>query len=127
MIEMTIPLAPVAKGRARITRTGHAFTPTKTANAESFIRLFLSQAIKMVPFPQGTPLVLCATFYRPRPKSLKKSVYYPVARPDADNYLKLLLDAGNGLLWHDDSSLVTILVKKRFGEPCIHLRLKESP
>ena len=126
MIELSIPLAPVAKGRARVTKSGIAYTPQKTANAENFIRLFVSQEIKAIPFPQGTPLVLCATFYRLRPKSAKKNITFPTSRPDTDNYLKLLCDSCNGILWHDDSQLVTILARKRFGEPHIAIRLKEA-
>jgi Holliday junction resolvase RusA-like endonuclease len=41
-------------------------------------------------------------------------------KSDVDNYCKLLLDAGNETLWHDDSQIVSLYVKKYFcndGEP----------
>lgn len=33
-------------------------------------------------------------------------------KPDLDNLIKFVLDAGNGLLWHDDSAIHTIQAKK---------------
>lgn len=35
-------------------------------------------------------------------------------KPDIDNIAKAALDALNGLAWHDDSQVVSLLVRKRY-------------
>lgn len=39
----------------------------------------------------------------------------PVSRPDADNYLKCVLDAMNGVVYKDDSQVVNMSVQKRYS------------
>ena len=38
---------------------------------------------------------------------------WKATRPDADNVVKAVLDAGNGLLWKDDGAAVEVVVRKR--------------
>lgn len=38
-------------------------------------------------------------------------------RPDIDNLAKLVLDAGNGVLWEDDSQVCHLDVRKVYGSP----------
>ena len=38
----------------------------------------------------------------------------PYRKPDLDNFLKLLLDALNGLVFADDAQITTMIVKKRW-------------
>ena len=116
-IKITIYVEPVAKGRPRATtRAGRVFiyTPAKTAHAESLIRETL---INEGSFGEGIPLRLEATFYRQRPKSLPKRVELPVSRPDLSNYLKTLEDALNKFTFQDDSQIVDLHIRKRFGSP----------
>lgn len=40
----------------------------------------------------------------------------PMTRPDADNYLKLILDALNGIVFKDDGQVTDIQVSKRYAE-----------
>lgn len=43
-----------------------------------------------------------------------------VSRPDADNCLKIVCDALNGVAWNDDSQVVDARVRKRYGgEPSL--------
>ena len=119
MVSITIYMEPMGKGRPRVWRTKKGqsvtFTPTKTAHAENLIR---DKVLELKTFsPNDIPLVLKATFFRTRPKSLKKSVVLPVSRPDWDNYGKLLCDALEGFLYANDSQITTALIKKRFGSP----------
>lgn len=90
---------PVSKGRPRFTKSGHAFTPKKTREAEKELRQLLT------PFsnPALGALQLSITFAVTRPK--KPSKNYP-SRADLDNYMKLFKDAANGILWEDDSQVV---------------------
>ena len=39
----------------------------------------------------------------------------PTGKPDLDNVAKLLADALNGILWHDDSQIVALEVEKHYG------------
>jgi Holliday junction resolvase RusA-like endonuclease len=41
----------------------------------------------------------------------------PVSRPDADQYMKLLMDALERFLYEDDAQITTIYIAKRFGTP----------
>jgi len=128
-IKLTIYTEPVAKARARtVVNNGkvHSFTPNKTAVAENAIRCEIVQHYKEPPFAAKTPLGLVAVFYLAKPPSKPKKVVYPVCKPDTDNYIKTLLDAGNGYLWHDDSQIVDIKACKRYGNPPrIELELSE--
>jgi Holliday junction resolvase RusA-like endonuclease len=66
----------------------------------------------------------------------------PAKRPDVDSLAKAILDAispsragsdtsiGRGrwatLLWHDDSQVVDLVVRKRRGEPGLHLEVEAA-
>ena len=40
----------------------------------------------------------------------------PTKKPDCDNIAKIILDALNGIAYHDDSQVVCIIVNKYYGE-----------
>ena len=114
-MKTTIYVEPVGKARPRVVGGGVAYTPQKTAGSEALIRISIRDQQEY--FDRAVPLRLVATFYRERPKSLKKNVVFPVSRPDLDNYLKLLTDALEKYIYHNDSQIVTAVVHKRFGTP----------
>ena len=37
-------------------------------------------------------------------------------RPDIDNISKIVMDALNGIAWHDDSQVISILARKQYAE-----------
>lgn len=41
----------------------------------------------------------------------------PSVKPDLDNYVKSVTDAGNGVLWKDDGQICWILAEKIYGQP----------
>ncbi len=130
-IETTIYVEPVAKGRPRMAVVrGHviAYTPTKTRNAEAEIQIAIRNDImKFDKFEPGMPLYLSAIFYIEKPKSKARKVTMPVTRPDIDNYVKTLCDGLNKYVVPDDSQIVTMLVKKRYGSPPrIELKIREE-
>lgn len=53
-----------------------------------------------------------AVFARPQSDGPGPSYPHTKARGDADNVLKAVQDAGNGLLWVDDAQVTTVLVGK---------------
>lgn len=123
-MEFRIIGEPVAKGRPKMTRQGHAYTPAKTRTAETNVR---AQVVAQLPsgfIPLKGAIHIQAIFYRQRPKSDPKRIF-PTTRCDIDNYMKLLMDAINTVVFEDDSQVVDIEMKKRFGVPGIWLSVEE--
>ena len=121
MLKLRIPLAPVAKGRPRLGRGGHVFTPAKTREFENALRVFYRQ------FMTGRevlscPVSLIARFYMPMPKRPKHKE--PVGRPDLDNLLKPVKDAANEILWRDDSAVVEAYMRKAYDTQGLGARIE---
>lgn len=91
------------------------FTPDRTAHTENLIRDRVMELGEF--FERDVPVRVEITFYRQRPKSVPKKVRLPVSRPDWDNYAKLVMDALEKYVYHNDSQITTAIVQKRFGEP----------
>lgn len=113
---------PKGKARPRVTRTGHAYTPAATVAWENQIRLAAVHAMRNAPMPDGH-LVVRMTFWFNPPKSYAKkrreslmSEGRPMPhKPDIDNLVKAVLDACNGITYHDDAAVVEVNAKKRYG------------
>jgi Holliday junction resolvase RusA-like endonuclease len=119
MIEFTVPTAPVAKARARSTRSGLHYTPKKTVDFESMVAWHAREAMAGKPLYEGA---LCVSLYYgiPIPKTLEPRIkrgelIFPTKRPDMDNYEKSVLDAMNGVVYKDDSQIVATFHKKRYS------------
>lgn len=117
---------PVPKGRSRITyRKGkpHSYTPSKTAQAEDDYKVQILNKINtdrdptLPLFSSSVPVRMQLIFYRARPKTAPKRVILPATRPDLDNTTKTILDAAEGILFHDDAQITTLSISKRFGAP----------
>jgi len=109
---LLIPLAPVAKARARTVMNNgkvHSYTPEKTEEYEFNLRCLLVGQIPR-PILKPTPIKLTVTFYIQQPARSKLD--YPTIRPDVDNYCKSLFDAANGILWEDDSQIIELHARK---------------
>lgn len=119
----TIVVPGVARGKARprVTRTGHAYTPQTTRDAEAHVKACaLAQAGK--PLLSG-PLCVEMLVYVMVPASWtqKKRVdalagnVWPTVKPDIDNNAKLVADSLNGIMWHDDAQIVRLVAEKRYA------------
>lgn len=128
---LIIPGEPVAKGRPRMTRTGHAYTPEKTRLYEAHIRAIWKRASAQ----KGSvsqPLRVFVTAYFAVPKSVSKKRRERMEgaphtkRPDGDNIAKAVLDALNGLAFEDDSHIHDLRIVKCYtlGEPRVEVRLE---
>lgn len=118
----TVPGAPKGKGRPRVTKTGHAFTPKDTAEYENLVRLYFTQT-----YPRHVPITgpirAEISAYFPIPKSWtkkkrqqwKEGGVYPVVKPDADNIAKSILDSLNNIAFTDDSHVIELNVRKLYG------------
>ena len=125
-VSFEISHSPVAKGRPRFTRAGRAYTPKKTKDYEEFVRAYLASQIRSKDFPlnKGYRVALNLTFYLPIPKSFSKKKrqaaideeIMPVTRPDVDNYIKVIVDGMNGIIFEDDSQVVCIHAHKRYSD-----------
>jgi Holliday junction resolvase RusA-like endonuclease len=131
-LEFNLPVEPTAKGRPRVVRlkngASHAFSPDRTVDCEERIRWHL-RAQNASPWPSGTALHVSVTFFCRRPKSLPTKVLFHTKKPDLDQFVKLVLDACNGILFHDDSQVVSLTAVKRYclaGEPSITLSVEEA-
>ena len=96
-----------------MTKAGHCFTPEKTRNAEDELKWLIKEQFKGEPYAADVPLIVNMYFGIPEPKRGKKS---PTGRPDLDNYVKLVCDSCNGLLWHDDSQITGMVAMKAYVE-----------
>jgi Holliday junction resolvase RusA-like endonuclease len=82
--------APVSKARARWSRKGHFYTPGTTQGAEEALSWRFREVVKGRPWKGN--IALAAVFFRPNHQ-----------RIDADNLMKLVLDAGTKAgVWDDD-------------------------
>ena len=119
----TIDGEPVAKGRPRFIRaTGRTYTPTKTRKFEKRVRdcAALAGATTM-----DGPLSVTIAFYFPWPKGMwrktkKRGEEWMDTGRDVDNLAKAVLDACNGVCWHDDRQVAELTLRKRRaaqGEP----------
>ncbi len=124
---------PVGQERARkaTLRNGRViyYTPSNTVNWQERIN-WVAQQIRQEMGMAGKlldgPLVLQATFFRLRPKSLPKRVLFPLTKPDWDNLGKAVTDALEQVLYTNDSRIVDAVVRKRFGEPRVEIVIREA-
>lgn len=130
MINLTVPGECVPKGRPRLGRHG-TYTPEKTKVYERYVKVMIQKArVK----PIDGPLKVELTIYRGIPKSFSKvkrakaisGELLPTTKPDIDNYVKSVLDASNGLLYHDDNQIVELIARKLYAEePRVEIRIEE--
>lgn len=124
MITITIPGQPIGKGRPRATRGGRMYTPAKTANTEAFVKLCAMQALPEKYVIDVNPLFVAveavcdipASWSRKKRETALAGVSRPTGKPDLDNIAKLYCDALNGIVWKDDSQIVSMKLWKRYGE-----------
>ncbi len=100
----------VPKGRPRITRSGHCYTPSKTREFENMVRAELKK--QFTGKPTTNPIHLNIRFYFKKSKSCKKK--YMTQKPDLDNCIKAIGDAMNGIIVKDDCQVVSLDVLKAF-------------
>ena len=73
-------------------------------------------AMQGKPMMEG-PVELIADFYFDKPKSTKKSVVHKITKPDVSKLARSCEDAMTGIVYKDDSQIVSETVRKHFGLP----------
>ncbi len=111
MIQFTLFLDPVAKGRPRFTRKGFAYTDSKTREFEEKVALL--SRVHCPPEKLTGALFLGVVFTLKKPKTVKRK--YPIVRPDLDNYIKATMDSLSAF-WINDSQVIRIRAEKSYGD-----------
>ena len=121
-ILITIKGSPKAQKRHRHTKAGFTYDPSKE-DKKDFLALIHAKAPKQ---PLKGDISLKVTFAMPYVKKhyrtgkysgeLKPNPPYEyVIKPDIDNLLKFIMDAGNKILWVDDSQIWKVEMEKVYS------------
>ncbi|WP_411387917.1 RusA family crossover junction endodeoxyribonuclease [Pseudomonas aeruginosa] len=133
-VMFTVPGEPVGKGRPRIGRVGaHArmFTPAKTVAYEGLVAMAAQQAMAGRPLITR-PCLIEIWMYHQVPASWSKrkraqalaGEIAAMRKPDADNCLKAICDACNGVVWRDDVQATRGIFQKLWSEtPGVHVKI----
>ena len=122
------------KARPRMnTRTGKAYTPTKTKIYEYLLRQhFIYNYPQFKPLENRVYVKIIAYFEIPKSTSKKKEAEMlsnnisPTKKPDIDNIIKIVLDAMNKFAYKDDTQVTKIEVEKKYSNtPKIFIRIEE--
>lgn len=125
-VTFVVPGQPVAKGRPKFARQGgfvRAYTPEKTVAYETLVKLSAADAMQGAA-PWSGPLSIELRLFVAIPKSTTKrdlaaiaaGTFLPTKKPDADNVLKAITDALNGVVYVDDAQIVDVVIRKRYSD-----------
>jgi crossover junction endodeoxyribonuclease RusA len=64
---------------------------------------------------RGVGVAVACSFYFVKPKSTKKSVTHKTTKPDLDKLVRAILDALTGIVFEDDSQVVSLSLVKEFA------------
>lgn len=124
----------VGKARPRMnTRTGRAYTPTNTKLYEYSLRQwFLMNYPNFKPIESRVKVTIIAYFGIPKSTSKKKEAEMlqgnisPTKKPDADNIIKIVLDAMNKFAFNDDTQVTKLEIEKKYDKiPRIYIKVEE--
>ena len=124
-ITFKVEATPVGKGRPKFARRGNfvsTYTPTKTREYEDLIRDAAKQAMGTTE-PLKTPVAAYIYITVPIPQSYPKKRFKacleglerPCKKPDIDNIVKAYLDSMNGIVYDDDTQVVSLHSTKIYG------------
>lgn len=134
-VKFTILGEPAGKGRPRFTKQGRPYTPDKTVNYETLVKLEYRRQCHDFKFDDGVPLDARITAYYGIPKSVSKKKaklmeerkIRPMKKPDFDNIGKIVCDSLNGIAYRDDSQIVDGLVRKFYStNPRVVVTIQEA-
>lgn len=118
-IMIVIPGKPCAWQRARSNGKVRFDSPEQARNKLTISQIGAEAMRGRAPL-EGPIEVIVAAFWL-YPKSMTKKrrgtygAHFFTSRPDADNIMKLIGDALNGIVWRDDAQIVTVQVSKRYA------------
>jgi Holliday junction resolvase RusA-like endonuclease len=116
MFTAAFDLAAVPLARPRVTKRG-TFLPKRSQQFRADFQTLARAAFRGKPFNSNIAVTL--HFFKPINPSSRNF-------GDIDNLVKAVLDAGNGLLWTDDSLITAIHAFKHKGKGKIILEVTEN-
>lgn len=125
-IKLTISGPPKGKQRPRICRVNGrsmAYTPKETIEYERLVRASYTAVFK-VKFERNLPIEISILALYSVPKYVSRKTkelmlngrLFPTKKPDADNIIKVILDALNGLAYRDDVQICRVYFEKMYVE-----------
>ncbi|MHA2503815.1 MAG: RusA family crossover junction endodeoxyribonuclease [Candidatus Kariarchaeaceae archaeon] len=132
ILEFSVEIDPRPKKRPKVYRWS-------TVNPSEKDEKLLGKAIKSHPNCPSQPFAgqirVEFKFYKNPPKAtpnwklpyMESGHIRPNKSPDLDNYVKLALDALNGILWEDDRYIIEMHTGKYYtiGEPRIEIKMEQ--
>lgn len=123
MRSLTIPGKPLGKQRPRVLRSGITYTPKKTVNYETLVRmLYIEKYTCAKPFTGPVCMLIRAYYQIPksaskkRKKAMEEQAIMPTIRPDVDNITKIIMDALAEVAYEDDKQIVSCCIAKRYSD-----------
>lgn len=122
------------KSRPRMnTKTGRAYTPTKTKLYEYALRQwFCMNYPNFKPIEGRVKVSIIAYFEVPKSTRKKKEAEMlsnnisPTKKPDIDNIVKIVLDGMNKFAFKDDTQVIKLDVEKKYAEkPRMYIKIEE--
>lgn len=122
VVNFSVDCKPIPKARPRFRKVKNfiqTYTPKTTMDFEDTIRARAIQAMGSSQPLEGpisafirVRLPVPQSYSKNRTKGCLEGLEKPIKRPDTDNYAKAVLDAMNGVLYKDDSQVVSLHAKK---------------
>jgi len=132
-ITIFIPGEPVAQKRPRVSvLNGHAHVYDHKDSVD-YKQLVSLAASKEVSAPMEGPFYLRVIAQKSIPASWSKKkqlqaiggTIRPTSKPDVDNYAKAIMDGLSGIVWKDDSQVVSLMAEKIYSvRPGVHVEIE---
>lgn len=123
------------KGRPRVLRSGHTYTPKNTKDYEMLVKeSYIAQCgtqnkIKEKPVQVSihAHFLVPKSYTKKKRKAIKQGDLLPTKTPDIDNIAKIITDALNGVAYKDDKQIVVLSVIKDyvFDYECVAVMIDE--
>ena len=117
VIQFTVPGHPVAQARPRIVRHGKYAGMANTPECDNYRAYFRSLASQYRPeklIDRACRLVV--RVFVLKPKSWAKNRVHAETKPDLDNFLKMVMDSLDGIIYDNDSRVVTVIALKELSD-----------
>lgn len=125
VLKIEIPGDVQAQQRPKFSRYGNNVSvrdPKESKDYKSFVRLVASQVAPDTLITEEIRLKI--DVYRKIPKSFSKKKHQqavdgelrPTTKPDVDNLAKGIKDGLSKVIWHDDSQVTELFVRKLYSE-----------
>lgn len=105
-------------GRARISQGGSAESRRKLGDWRQAIGEEARRALPEDATLLEGPVYVTVSFLLPKPKSAPKKLRHCTKKPDLDKLLRALLDALSGVIFTDDSQVVSLTAAKSYAIEC---------